>query len=160
MESLQSRWCEVAEAVFASTDVFLAYAYGSRVSGDARPDSDLDIGYYRDDFRRRGPMPIKEELTLAGELSDRLGVEVDLRSLGEAPLEWRGRVLQNGVRIFSSDEVQRVNVERDLLTEYLDWKETFDRMHEIRVRGFAKWGFSPSPSESIPEGTPTEKEKR
>ena len=53
----QAELCKVAEAVFASTDVFLAYAYGSRVCGDARPGSDLDIGYYLDDFRHHPPCP-------------------------------------------------------------------------------------------------------
>ena len=128
-------------AEFGSTDIFLAYAYGSRVRGYARPDSDLDIGYYLNDFRCSAPLAIQMEMMLAGQLSDRLGIEVDLRNLGEAPLEWRGRVLQDGVRVYCSDDVQRVNLERDLLAQYLDCKETFDRMHEIRLRRFAESGL-------------------
>jgi predicted nucleotidyltransferase len=132
---------EIMAAVFGPTDVFLAYAYGSRVHGNPRPDSDLDIGYYLDDFRRHPPLSIKEEMMLAGELSDRMGVEVDLRNLGEAPLEWRGRVLEDGVRVYCRDEVQRVNLERDLLAQYLDQKDSFRRMHELRLRRFAESGL-------------------
>ena len=138
---LHAALLEAAEAVFASTDIFLAYAYGSRVCGEARPGSDLDIGYYLDDFRRRAALPLQAEMILAGQLSDRLGVEVDLRNLGAAPLEWRGRVLEDGVRIYCRDEVQRVNLERDLLAQYLDRKETFRQMHELRLKRFAESGL-------------------
>ncbi len=128
-------------ALFRPTEVFLAYAYGSRISGSARRDSDLDIGYYLDDFRRHPPLPMAEELALAGRLSERLGVEVDLRNLGAAPLEWRGRVLEEGVRIYCRDEVQRVNLERDLLARYLDQKDSFRQMHELRLKAFAASGL-------------------
>lgn len=140
-ESLQDRWCSAAEAVFGPTDVFLAYAYGSRVRGDARPASDFDIGYYLNDFRRCGLLPLQKELALALELSDLLGVEVDLRNLGQSPLEWRGRVLELGIRVYCSDDVQRVNLERDLLSQYLDYKETFDWTHDFRLRRFAESGL-------------------
>lgn len=129
------------QAVFEPTDIVLAYAYGSRVHGNARPDSDLDIGYYQNDFRRHPPMPLQAELDLAGQLSKQLGIEVDLRDLGQAPLEWRGRVLEDGVRIFCRDEVQRVNLERDLLAQYLDQKDSFRRMHELRLQRFAESGL-------------------
>jgi predicted nucleotidyltransferase len=138
---LRARWCDAAEAVFATTDVFLAYVYGSRVRGDPRAASDLDLGYYRDDFRRRGAFPLQMEMALAVQLSDLLGVEVDLRNLGQAPLESRGRILEDGVRIYCSDDVQRVNLERDLLTRYLDYKEMFERTHELRLRRFAESGL-------------------
>lgn len=131
----------VIRTVLDSTDIFLAYAYGSRIRGGARPDSDLDIGYYLDDFRNHPPLPIEDEMTIAGELSDRLGVEVDFRNLGGAPLEWRGRVLEEGVRVYCGDEVQRVNLERDLLAQYLDQKESFRRMHEERLKTFAETGL-------------------
>lgn len=140
-ESFLAELTAAAQAVFAGTDIFLAYAYGSRVQGEARPESDLDIGYYLDQFRRRPPLPIRTEMGLAGDLSDRLGVEVDLRNVGCAPLEWRGRVLEEGVRIYCADEVQRVNLERDLLAQYLDQKETFRRLHEERLKRFAESGL-------------------
>lgn len=132
---------ESVQAVLAPTDIFLAYAYGSRVRGEARPDSDLDLGYYLDDFRRHAPLPLQTEMLLAARLSDRLGVEVDLRNLGEAPLEWQGRVLEEGVRVFCRDEVQRVNLERDLLGRYLDQKPAFQQMHELRLKRFAESGL-------------------
>ena len=140
-ESFQAELCRVARAIFGSTDVFLAYAYGSRVNGEARPESDLDIGYYLDDFRYHPPLPLHDEMLLAGRLSDQLGVAVDLRDLGRAPLEARGRVLETGIRIYCRNDVQRVNIERDLLSQYLDQKPAFERMHELRLKQFAKSGL-------------------
>ncbi len=65
---------------------------------------------------------------------------MDLRDLGEAPLELRGRVLEEGIRIYCSDEVARVNLERDLLGCYHDCKPAFERMHEQRLKAFAREG--------------------
>lgn len=131
-----------ATATFEASDVFLAYAFGSRVTGRSRPDSDLDVGYYLTDFRHHPPLSIRAEMDMAVVLSDRLGVEVDLRDLGRAPLEFRGRVLEQGIRIYCSDEVQRVGLERDLLGRYLDYKHKFQQMHELRLKEFANVGLS------------------
>lgn len=121
--------------------VLAAYAYGSRVSGHARPESDLDLGYYLEGYREGRGLPLEVELTLASDLSDALGVEVDLRNLADAPLESRGRVLEEGVRIFSGDDVARVGLERDLLGRYHDYKEEFLRMRELRLKRTAERGL-------------------
>ena len=140
-QELTARLARAAEEVFSSAPVFLAYAYGSRVSGSARQGSDLDVGYYLHDFRPSPPLAIREEMLLATRLSESVGCEVDLRNLGEAPLELRGRVLTEGVRIYCADDVARVNLERDLLGRYHDYKEAFRRMHEMRLRRFAERGL-------------------
>ena len=64
-----------------------------------------------------------------------------MRNLGEAPLEWRGRVLEGGIRLYCRDNVQRVNLERDLLAQYLDRKDSLRRMHELRLKTFAQSGL-------------------
>ena len=130
-----------AQRVFEGTPVFLAYAYGSRIAGSPSPKSDLDIGYYAGDPPGRGDVSLREEMTLLDKLSRELGLEVDLRNLGPAPLELRGQVLETGVRIYSSDEVRRVGLERDLLGRYHDAKEMFRRLHEERLRSIAETGL-------------------
>ena len=136
----QAKLVQAAAEVFAGTRVFLAYAYGSRCTGRARPDSDLDLGYY---LTRRAPSPalsIKEEMELATRLSSRVGLEVDLRNLGDAPLEVRGRALEDGVRIYCSDDVARVNLERDLLSAYHDYKSEIMRFHDLHLATYAARG--------------------
>jgi predicted nucleotidyltransferase len=126
---------------FAGRDVIAAYAYGSRVSGRPRPDSDLDVGYYLRGYRRSAALPLGEDLKLASALSAAVGLEVDLRNLAEAPLELRGRVLEEGVRVYSGDDVERVALERETLGRYHDYKDVFQAMHALRLRRTAERGL-------------------
>jgi predicted nucleotidyltransferase len=139
--TLVTRLRAAAERLFRTGPVLAAYAYGSRISGRPRPTSDLDIGYYLQGYRLGQVLPLREELRLASALSDDVGLEVDLRNLADAPLEVRGRVLEEGVRIYSGDDVARVELERDLLARYHDYKEAFQRMHETRLRALAARGI-------------------
>lgn len=129
--------------VFRDTSVFLAYAYGSRIEGGATPDSDLDIGYYR---ATPGALPVAEEMILADRLSRRLGVDVDLRNLGQAPLEWRARVLERGRRLYCTDEMARVTLERELMVRWFDERPRTQCFHEARLTSFAAAGLAGEPS--------------
>jgi predicted nucleotidyltransferase len=127
-----------AEQAFRGRQVLAAYVFGSRVSGRPLPSSDLDVGYYLGDFREGETLSAGEEMRLAGTLSEAVGLRVDLRDLAHAPLELRGRVLEEGVRVYSGDPVARVALERDLLARYHDYKAEFREMHEIRLRVAAR----------------------
>lgn len=131
-------------AVFPGTRIFLAYVHGSRVQGTARPDSDLDIGYYLDG-RRSAPLSMAQEMMLTDHLSRQVGMEVDLRNLGGAPLEWRARVLQQGCRVYCTDETARVAVERELLTHWFDERPRLERIHTERLARFAATGLAAGP---------------
>jgi predicted nucleotidyltransferase len=136
----RERILSAAVLVFEGSEVFLAYAYGSRIHGAPRSESDLDIGYYVKDHGKG--LSIQEEMTLAAKLSSLLDVEVDLRNLGDAPLEMRGRVLEKGLRIYCANDVARVNLERDLLSRYHDYKEEWEMLHRARVRDVAANGLT------------------
>ena len=130
-----------AERAFRSRRILAAYAYGSRLTGRPRPDSDLDVGYYLLGHRHGEILPLREEMQLASELSEEIGVEVDLRNLADAPLELRGRVLEEGVRIYSGNDVERVALEVDLLARYHDYKDVFKAMHDLRLKRIAERGL-------------------
>jgi predicted nucleotidyltransferase len=130
-----------ADELFRDSSVLAAYAFGSRVSGRPRPESDLDVGYYLAGDRRTNPPSIRDEMRLAGRLSAAAGLTVDLRRLDDASLELRGRVLEEGVRIYSGNPPARVALERNLLARYHDYKHVFARMHELRLRSIAERGF-------------------
>ena len=137
---LITRLADVAKGVFAGTDVFLAYAFGSRIVGRPRCNSDLDVGYYVSGRPGSSALSVRQEMTLACRLSAQLGVDVDLHDLGQASLEFRGRVLEDGVRIYCADPVARVNLERDLLGRYHDYKAELLHMHDVRLRRRALTG--------------------
>lgn len=130
-----------ARRLFPGRGVLAAYAYGSRVSGRPRPGSDLDIGYYLIGFPSGRRLTLREELILEAELSGAVDADIDLRDLADAPLELRGRVLEEGIRIYSGDDVDRVALERDLLARYHDYKDVFREMHELRLRQLAARGI-------------------
>jgi predicted nucleotidyltransferase len=130
-----------AEELFRNGPVLAAYAFGSRVSGVPWPDSDLDVGYYLAGDGRDRVIPLREEMRWAGKLSAAVGLTVDLRNLAGAPLELRGRVLEDGVRIYSGDPAARVALERELLGRYHDYKDVFERMHTLRWRAMAERGI-------------------
>ena len=131
----------VAGELFSNTDVFLAYAHGSRIEGRALPGSDLDIGYYLQRDSGRDELPLAEEMRLAAKLSTKTGHEVDLRCLQHAPLELRGRALIRGKLVYCSDDLARADFESFVLRFYHDHKELYERMHEERLSKFA--GESP-----------------
>lgn len=140
-EQLIDRLSAAAATLLPPHEVLAAYAYGSRISGRPRPDSDLDVGYYLHRAAGHEGLDLRSEMLLAAELSEAAGVDVDLRHLGTAPLELRGQVLETGVRVYSGDDSERVDLERDLLTRYHDYKDTFRRMRAIRLEQTAKAGF-------------------
>lgn len=140
-DAIVARLREVAARLFASHGILVAYAFGSRISGRPRPDSDLDVGYYVNDRGDGAGLPLRDEMLLAADLSEAVGMDVDLRNLAAAPLELRGIVLEQGARIYSGDDVGRVDLERDLLARYHDYKDVYRQMHEIRLRQIAARGL-------------------
>ena len=141
--AIVDRASQACADVFRGTPVFLAYAYGSRIEGGMTPASDLDIGYY---LATPGALPVAEEMILADRLSRRLGVDVDLRNLGKAPLEWRARVLERGCRLHCTDETARVTLERELMVRWFDERPRMQCFHEARLTSFAAAGLAAEPS--------------
>ena len=133
---------EVAAELLPAFGVLAAYAYGSRVSGDFRPDSDLDVGYYLRGYREGARLSLGDELLLADRLSERVGVDVDFRDVSQAPLEIRGAVLEEGVRIFEGDFIERVELEADLFSRYHDYKPEFEEHQRLRLQRLVDLGRS------------------
>jgi len=126
-----------AQKILDHERILVAYAHGSRISGTPRPDSDLDVGYFVRRGARGKEISLKEELGWGVRLTDALGVEVDLRSMERAPLDVKGRTLVYGVRVFSSNEEERVDFERDTLGDYFDYKDVYEKMRGDRLKAMA-----------------------
>ena len=119
---------------------WLAYAFGSRVSGRAGPDSDLDVGYYLANREGGSTLGIRRRDDAGGPHRGRGRPSHRSPRPRRSPLDLRGRVLEDGVRIYSGNPVQRVALERTLLSRYRDYKREYHLMHEARLRRVATRG--------------------
>ena len=97
---------EVADAL-RSAGARFALVHGSRASGTARPDSDLDVGAW---WGTRPPASWEVDLP-AG---------VDLVVLDTAPLWLSGRIAQEGRLLFDDDPPARVQWQAETRLRYLD----------------------------------------
>ena len=93
--------------------VAFALVFGSRATGPARPDSDVDLAVWSAD-------PL-DGWSLQGELPD----IVDLVDLARAPEYLAGRIAMEGVVVLDDDPAARVHWQADTRKRYLD--ESFRR---------------------------------
>jgi hypothetical protein len=98
-----------------------AFVHGSRASGAARADSDLDVAAW---WAGAAPSPWEVDVP-AG---------VDLLVLNEAPLELAGRVALHGSLLFEDDPAVRVRWQADTRRIYLDEEERQRRLDAIYLR--------------------------
>ena len=105
-----------------------AYLYGSRATGRAGPSSDWDVAIF---LGRNANHRTRFELDLAGRLEELSGVRpIDVRVVDDAPLMVRGRILTEGILLYSGNEDERVRIERDTRIRYFDFKPVAERSFE------------------------------
>ncbi|MEX0657953.1 MAG: nucleotidyltransferase domain-containing protein [Egibacteraceae bacterium] len=103
---------DLATRLADEPDVVVAYLFGSRARGTARPGSDADVAVLLDedsDVHQR---------TL--DLMAALGEGVDVVVLNEAPVALAYRVLRDGVLPVCRDEQVRVRHRAATISRYLD----------------------------------------
>ncbi len=126
----------VAEAL-ADAGARFAYLFGSRADEEERANSDVDIAVMVG--RELG---LLEEQRLADRLATALGAsDIDLVMLGRAGLELRGRIVQQGRRIFSADEPARVAFEVRTRSEYFDYLPYLEAHTDRYLRQVAARGL-------------------
>lgn len=106
------------ERLAGESDVAVAYLFGSHARGTSRPGSDVDVAV----LLRDEPSPTRRL-----ELADSVGravapLRADVVVLNGAPVVLAYRVLRDGVRLVSNDEVARVR----------HWVATVDRYLDMR----------------------------
>ena len=103
--------------------VMLAYLYGSVAEGYALPTSDVDVALVLlPDHGLSSYQRLCLELKLAAELEASCGLDpVDVRSLNDAPLMVQGKVVTEGVLVYSRDDDFRVDYETLTRKRYFDF---------------------------------------
>lgn len=104
--------------------VRLAYLFGSRASGRARADSDIDVAVLLDPERVGGAEAYGREVRrLAGALGRVVSsASLDIVLLNEAPCLLRHRVLAGGRLLFARSEQERVRYAIRTIREYQDFE--------------------------------------
>jgi len=105
-----------AVAALQERGAVFAYVHGSRATGTARQDSDIDIAAY---FDAQPPDAFEVLLPAC----------VDLLVLNSAPLELAGRIALDGKLLFECDAGARVRWEATTRKIYLDELPRLTRAH-------------------------------
>lgn len=125
--------------VFAAHGVAVAYLFGSRAEGTARPASDHDVAVLLAE-----PEPaLDATVRLAAALSAVLGTDVDVVDLDRAELELRGRVSESGRLLYSADEPRRVRFEVDSRLRWIEFRPVVAETTRAYLRRVAAEGLRP-----------------
>ena len=131
---------QILPDVLVNQPVQLAYLYGSVVTGYTTPFSDVDIALLTTE-----PLAPLARLRLIQHVQTRLYedlemVNVDVRIINDAPLVLQGRVVTDGVLLYTRDEQARFDFETITRMHYFDYLPIHKRLQEaffdtIRTRG-------------------------
>ena len=107
-----------------------AWLFGSRASGRARADSDVDVAILMLDE----PPETLDGMgfDVAAALEEQLDVPVDLVILNRAPAELVHYVLRGGELVHETDASRRVAFEVRARAEYFDLKPILDEYRRVR----------------------------
>src|SRR5688572_44263 len=118
--------------------VAVAYVFGSVARGEARPQSDLDIGVvYRRDCRA-------DHERIASKLAAEIGRAAGMEAVDVVDLEPQGpifchEVLRDGVRVYDADTERRVDFESETIIRALDFRPTYDLATRGKTAALRRW---------------------
>ncbi len=121
MDPIKIQLDQIAPRVFQDTPVLFAYLYGSYAGGISHRFSDLDIAVF---VGETDPAVCLElELTLALQIDEELdhAVQSEVRIINHLPLVIKGRILTDGLIIYSVDEAARIDFECGVRRAYFDF---------------------------------------
>lgn len=128
-----------APAAFGHEPVVFAYLFGSRATGTARPDSDIDVAVYVVETE-----PARTYLDLSLRLARRLesgagvGPIEALVVLNDAPLPLAGRIRRQRRVIYSRDEPARIRYESRIARLFNDFELQASERDRQRLRAIAE----------------------
>ncbi len=99
-------------------EVLLAYLFGSTLTGEQGPMSDVDLAVL---LAQKAPEAALQA-TLAHRLGQRLGIDrMDVVLLDRAPIELAYTVICDGICLYEVDRATRVEYEARVLSLYFDY---------------------------------------
>ena len=114
----------------APPEYLVVYLFGSQARGEARPDSDVDLAFWRDSAS--APTLEEQPYGYAAQLGQALGKEVDLIELNRASPDLVHRVLRDGKLLLERDRSARIRYETAARRTYLDMAPVRARYRKAR----------------------------
>jgi predicted nucleotidyltransferase len=121
--------------------VQVAYLHGSAVRGGMTASSDVDIA-----LLATQELPPQERLRLmldlSLELEERCDLrEADVRIIDDAPLVLQGRVVTEGILLYSRDEAERVRYETATRMRYFDYLPIHQQLRDAFLANVREQGL-------------------
>lgn len=110
-EALLSR---IKEGLLQHPEILFAYVHGSFVK--EKEFRDIDVGIYIS-----GPRGAVYDLDLSHELSQRMGMDVEVRAIQEAPIAFQMAVVRDGRLLFSRDDELRTSFLEQVSKKYPEY---------------------------------------
>jgi len=125
---IMDRLREILPSVLVYYPVDVAYVYGSVARGTVLPFSDVDVALVLSEN-----LPAYERLMLEFDIEaaieDASGLTgLDVRAINQAPLMVRGKVVQEGTRLYERDRARRVAFEVQTRKRYFDFAPVARRL--------------------------------
>ena len=120
--------------------IVAAYLFGSRTTGTAHRESDVDVAVLLDYTTYPTPRArFERRVTLTTELIDALHLDaVDVVVLNDVPPGFARRILREGVRAYCSDTAAERAFVRDTELKACDLTPFLDRTRRIKLASLAR----------------------
>jgi len=138
----ESIYKRIREYLFHKREVVLAYVFGSFLESDSF--KDMDIALLLDD-KIVGTSEVsfpKFALKLASELEKSVApprLDFDLKVLNLTPIYFQYEVIKKGTLVFSRSEVESVQYEVRVISEYLDYKPALEWFNNKLLSRISQW---------------------
>ena len=136
-----TRLRKILPTVLAEYPVDAAYVFGSVARGVVMPSSDVDIA-----LLLANSLPAYERLKL--ELSMQEAIEremeptsIDVRSMNDAPLLVKGRIIQQGVLVYERNRKSRIAFEVAIRKRYSDFAPAARRLQDAFLEHIHRKGI-------------------
>jgi predicted nucleotidyltransferase len=118
---------EIGEVLDRFQEIEFAYFFGSFLKSEMFNDVDVALHVFKN-FSPYGRMKfsLKVERALEKAMKPGYRCKFDVKILNHAPMAFQYEIIKTGKVVFARDEAKRIRYEAQVLSSYLDYKETSD----------------------------------
>ena len=133
VEKTKNSLFQIAPKIFQKHSVLFAYLYGSYATGVVHSFSDLDVGIYIEGVPSE--KQLKLELSLSLEIDANIGGRIlsEVRIINNLPLVVIGKMITEGILIYSINENIRVDFETSVRSAYFDFLPVIERYQKAYI---------------------------